>query len=93
MEEQTSALANAYAALSRSNIHVNHVEYDKDGSPLSLEIGFQVRFAPGLTKISHAVIPWRYNPATAENTQKDFVANLDEVYRIVNAIRQGAEKF
>lgn len=93
MDERISSLADAYAALARSNIHINHVEYSEDGIPLSIEIGFQIRFTPSLTKISHAVIPWRYNPATADNTCEDFAVNLDEIYKIVNAIRQGAEKF
>ena len=78
------SMASAYAALARSNIHVNHIEYSADGVPLALEVGFQLRFAPTLTKIMHVVIPF---------DQPSLEENLEQVREEVKHIRQYAEVF
>lgn len=78
------SIASAYAALARSNIHVNHIEYSQDGAPLSIEIGFQLRFTPQLTKIMHVVFPYQ-----APSLEENLVAIKDEVRQI----RQYAEVF
>lgn len=78
------SLASAYAALARSNIHINHIEYSADGAPLALEVGFQLRFSPALTKIMHVVIPYEH-PSLEEN--------LEQVREEVKHIRQYAEVF
>ena len=78
------SIASAYAALARSNIHVNHIEYSQDGDPLAIEVGFQLRFTPQLTKIMHIVVPYDY-PNLEEN--------LERVREEVKHIRQYAEVF
>lgn len=78
------SVASAYAALARSNIHVNHIEYSPDGAPISIEVGFQLRFTPQLTKIMHAVFPCQ--PASLEE-------NLAIIKDEVKQIRQYAEVF
>ena len=78
------SVASAYAALARSNIHVNHIEYSQEGAPLAIEVGFQLRFTPQLTKIMHAV--FAYQPASLEE-------NLDIIKDEVKQIRQYAEVY
>lgn len=78
------SVASAYAALARSNIHVNHIEYSQEGAPLSIEIGFQLRFTPQLTKIMHAVYPCR---------SLSLEENLNIIKDEVKQIREYAEVF
>lgn len=78
------SISSAYAALARSNIHVNHINYSDEGVPLSIEVGFQLRFTPQLTKIMHAVLP--YEGDSLEE-------NLARVREDVKAIREYAEVF
>lgn len=78
------SVATAYAGLARSNIHVNHIEYSADGVPLAIEVGFQLRFTPQLTKIMHAVYPF---------TGNSLEANLVNIKDEVKLIRQYAEVF
>lgn len=89
-------LEEAYAVLARSNIHVNRLDsvvVDGRPEPVSLEVGYQVRFTPTLTKFVHIALPWVEVPGVDQLSEEALAENISLVADRVREIRRLAEKF
>lgn len=85
----------ASVKLVRSNIYINTVTLPSDDNAANgtVEIGFQVRFSPALTKTAHLSMPWITTPGNVPGSYQDYAENYQRILEEVRGIRQGAEQF